>query len=187
MKQSESITIELGPVEEYAWSGMARGGPVDTDWRLQLRIDGEYVPPMGRFNIDGEYNITLPPYNLLKTSAEFVLGDEQTFDSFIGRIDWPLNAAKVAFQQRESTIEICLTYNNRDFARSVSERAFAAGLVESGREYLKLAREEVIPKALEQTSLYEPEAEVYHEELDELAALLDDLEDSLDALETNER
>jgi len=43
-----------------------------------------------------------------------------------------------------------------------------------------LAREEVIPAPLEHTGLYEPEAEMHHEDLDELGALLDELEAYLD-------
>lgn len=128
---------------------------------------------MGEFHIDGEYNMRLPPYNVIKLGAKFDLSGDQTVTSFIGRIDGSYNESNVTLRRHEPTVDICLTYNGRGYWETVSERAFAAGLVESGREYLTLAREEVIPAALEHTDLYEPEAEMHHEDLDELEALLD--------------
>jgi len=50
---TDPISIEFGPVERQVWSGMGRDGPVDTDWRLRVCIDGEYVSPIDEFHIDG--------------------------------------------------------------------------------------------------------------------------------------
>ncbi|SEW03274.1 hypothetical protein [Halobacterium jilantaiense] len=176
---SDGITIEFGPVERFVWRGMARAGPVDTDWRLRLRVNGEYLPPMDEFHIDGKYNVTLPPYNVIKAGAEFVLSDNRTAEYSVGRIDWNPNDASFTFRRHESGVDLCLTYVRRGFWATVSERAFATELIRSGREYLRLARDEVIPRTLENTKLHEQEAELHREDLDELEALLDDLEDTI--------